>query len=223
MRIYGDLTSGNCLKVKYTADFLGLPYAWITVSALDGETKEPHFLARNPMGQIPVVELDDGRHLAQSNAIIRYLARGSALLPDDAFVQAKIDEWLFWEQYSHEPYIAVCRFHMLYLKRPKDAREAWRVERGEKALDLMESHFLAASDTPAARRPEAVGPVLAAFDTPAARRPEPVGPFLVGDTFSIADIALLAYTRAAHEGGFNLRARPNVQAWIKKCEAALPL
>ena len=205
MRIYGDLTSGNCLKVKYTADFLGLPYAWITVSALDGETKEPHFLARNPMGQIPVVELDDGRHLAQSNAIIRYLARGSALLPDDAFVQAKIDEWLFWEQYSHEPYIAVCRFHMLYLKRPKDAREAWRVERGEKALDLMESHFLAASDTPAARRPEAVGPSL------------------VSDTFSIADIALLAYTRVAHEGGFDLSARPNVQTWIKKCEAALPL
>ena len=203
MRIYGDLTSGNCLKVKYTADFLGLPYAWITVSALDGETKEPHFLARNPMGQIPVVELDDGRHLAQSNAIIRYLARGSALLPDDAFVQAKIDEWLFWEQYSHEPYIAVCRFHMLYLKRPKDAREAWRVERGEKALDLMEG-ALAASDAPPARRPEA-------------------GHFLVGDTFSIADIALLAYTRAAHEGGFDLSARPNVQAWVEQCEKALKL
>lgn len=141
MRIYGDTTSGNCLKVKYTADFLGLPYAWVTVSALDGETKKPEFLARNPMGQIPVVELDDGRHLAQSNAIIRYLARGSSLLPDDAFTQAKIDEWLFWEQYSHEPFIAVCRFHMLYLKRPKEAREAWRVERGEKALDHMEQQL----------------------------------------------------------------------------------
>ncbi len=121
MRIHGDLTSGNCLKVKYTADHLGLPYAWVVVSALDGETKTPQFLARNPMGQIPVVEFDDGRHLAQSNAIIRYLARGSSLLPDDAFTQAKIDEWLNWEQYSHEPYIAVCRFHMLYLKRPKTA------------------------------------------------------------------------------------------------------
>ena len=205
MRVYGDLTSGNCLKVKYTADCLGLPYAWITVSALDGEAKEPHFLARNPMGQIPVVELDDGRHLAQSNAIIRYLARGSQLLPDDPFTQAKIDEWLFWEQYSHEPYIAVCRFHMLYLKHPKDAREAWRVERGEKALDLMESHFLAASDTPPARRPDAVGP------------------FLVGDAFTIADIALLAYTRVAHEGGFDLSARPNVRAWVEQCEKALKL
>ena len=191
-RIYGDTTSGNCLKVKYTADFLGLPYAWVTVSALDGETKKPEFLARNPMGQIPVVELDDGRHLAQSNAIIRYLARGSSLLPDGAFTQAKIDEWSFWEQYSHEPYIAVCRFHMLYLKRPKDAREAWRVERGEKALDLMES---------------------------ALARNE----FLVGDTFTIADIALVAYTRAAHEGGFDLSSRPNVRAWITRCEKALKL
>ena len=192
MRIYGDTTSGNCLKVKYTADFLGLPYAWVTVSALDGETKKPEFLARNPMGQIPVVELDDGRHLAQSNAIIRYLARGSSLLPDDAFTQAKIDEWSFWEQYSHEPYIAVCRFHMLYLKRPKDAREAWRAERGEKALDLMES---------------------------ALARNE----FLVGGTFTIADIALVAYTRAAHEGGFDLSSRPNVRAWITRCEKALKL
>ena len=192
MRIYGDLTSGNCLKVKYTADQLGLPYTWITVSALDGETKKPEFLALNPMGQIPVIELDDGRHLAQSNAIIRYLARGSSLLPDDAFTQAKIDEWLFWEQYSHEPYIAVCRFHMLYLKRSKEAREAWRVERGEKALDLMESELQGRE-------------------------------FLVGNTFTIADIALLAYTRAAHEGGFDLASRPNVQAWIVRCEKALKL
>ncbi len=192
MRIYGDTTSGNCLKVKYTADFLGLPYAWVTVSALDGETKKPEFLARNPMGQIPVVELDDGRHLAQSNAIIRYLARGSSLLPDDAFTRAKIDEWSFWEQYSHEPYIAVCRFHMLYLKRPKDAREAWRVERGEKALDLMERE-LARNE------------------------------FLVGGTFTIADIALVAYTRAAHEGGFDLSLHPNVRAWISRCEKALKL
>ncbi len=90
MRIFGDIASGNCLKVKYTADHLGLPYTWVAVSALDGETKKPEFLARNPMGQVPVVELDDGRHLAQSNAIIRYLARGSSLLPEDAFTQAAV-------------------------------------------------------------------------------------------------------------------------------------
>ena len=190
MKIYGDLTSGNCLKVKYTADYLGLPYTWVTVSALDGETKKPEFLTMNPMGQIPVIELDDGRHVAQSNAIIRYLARGSRLLPDDAFSQAKIDEWLFWEQYSHEPYIAVCRFHMLYLKRPKSDRETWRVERGEKALDLMEQQL-------------------------AGRM------FLVGDAFTIADIALVAYTRAAHEGGFELSQRRNLRGWIARCEEAV--
>ena len=192
MKIHGDTTSGNCLKIKYVADHLRLPYQWLTVSALSGETKLPAFLRLNPMGQIPVVEFDDGRTLAQSNAIIRYLARGSGLLPDDAFTQAKIDEWLFWEQYSHEPYIAVCRFHMLYQGKPKEAREAWRVERGEKALDLMEAHF-------------------------AGR------PYLVGNVLTIADIALLAYTRVAHEGGFDLSGRPRVRAWIGRCETALDL
>lgn len=192
MLIYGDTTSGNCLKVKYTADHLGLPYTWVTVSALDGETRKPEFLAKNPMGQIPVIELDDDRHLAQSNAIIRYLARGSRLLPDDAFRQAKIDEWLFWEQYSHEPYIAVCRFHMLYLGKPKESREASRVERGEKALDLMEQELAGRA-------------------------------YLVGEAFTIADIALVAYTRVADEGGFDLGTRPNVRAWISRCERELRL
>jgi glutathione S-transferase len=190
MKIHGDLTSGNCLKVKYTADRLGLPYTWIAVSALSGDTKGAAFLALNPMGQIPVVELADGRPLAQSNAIIRYLARDSALLPNDPYVQAKIDEWLFWEQYSHEPYIAVCRFHMLYLKRPREAREAWRVERGEKALDLMDSQL--------------------------AR-----GAYFVGDSLTIADVALLAYTRVAPEGGFDLERRPNIKAWVGRCEKDL--
>ena len=162
------------------------------MSALDGETKSAKFLAKNPMGQIPVVELDDGRHLAQSNAIIRYLARGSKLLPDDAFTQAKIDEWLFWEQYSHEPNIAVCRFHMLYLKRSKESREAGRVERGEKALDLLEAQLSGRQ-------------------------------FLVGDGITVADIALVAYTRVAHEGGFDLGSRPNVRGWIARCEKAMKL
>ena len=121
MKIYGDLGSGNCLKVKYTADKLGLPYTWVPVDTMKGETRTPEFLARFPMARIPGVEFADGRRLAESNAIIRYLARGSALLPDDGFAQAKVDEWLFWEQYSHEPYVAVCRFHMVYLGRPKEA------------------------------------------------------------------------------------------------------
>ncbi|HEY8565554.1 MAG TPA: glutathione S-transferase family protein [Beijerinckiaceae bacterium] len=192
MRIHGDLKSGNCLKVKYVADHLGLPYAWVDVDIAKGESRTPEFLAKSPMGQVPLVELGDGRCLAQSNAIIRYLARGSALLPDDAYTQAKIDELLFWEQYSHEPYIATTRYHVVYLGRGLDEREAWRVERGEKALDFME-RMIAGRD------------------------------WFVGDAMSIADIALLAYTRLAHEGGFNLQARPNVRRWIARCGGALDL
>lgn len=141
MKIYGDLQSGNCLKVKYTADILGLPYEWHGIDILQSQSRTDEFLKINPRGQVPVVQFDDGRTLAQSNAILRFLGRESTLLPDDPFTQAKIDEWLFWEQYSHEPYIAVCRFHMHYLKKPKDTREAWRVERGENALELMEEHL----------------------------------------------------------------------------------
>ena len=193
MRIYGDLGSGNCLKVKYTADHLRLPYTWVPIDIMKGESKTPEFLARFPFGRIPAVELEDGRRLAESNAILRYLARGSALLPDDAFLQAKIDEVLFWEQYSHEPYVATTRYHMVYLKRALDQRDAWRVERGEAALDTMDHRLLA-------------------------RRS-----WLVGDAMTIADVALLAYTRLAHEGGFDLSSRPNVRAWIGRCEATLGL
>src|SRR5262245_16023638 len=192
MIIYGDLASGNCLKVKYTADCLGLPYRWAPVDITKGESRTREALRRNPMGQVPAIQFDDGRCLAQSNAIIQFLARGSALLPDDGFAQAKIDELLFWEQYSHEPYIAVCRFHMVYLRRPKETREPQRVERGEAALDLMEK-------------------LLSGRD------------WLVGPAMTIADIALLAYTRLAHEGGFDLAGRSAVAAWIARAERALGL
>lgn len=192
MEILGDLQSGNCLKVKYTADHLGLPYRWTDVDILKGESRTDGFLAKSPMGQVPVVTFDDGRSLAQSNAIIRYLARGSALLPDDPFTQAKIDEWLFWEQNSHEPFVATTRYHIVYLKRSLDEREGWRVERGEKALDFMD-RFLDGRD------------------------------WFVGKAMTIADIALLAYTRLAHEGGFDISARPRVRSWIRRCEEALHL
>jgi glutathione S-transferase len=159
---------------------------------MQAETHTPQFLAKFPLGRIPAVEFDDGRHLAESNAIIRYLARSSPLLPDDGFVQAKIDELLFWEQYSHEPYIATTRYQIVYLKRSLQQREAWRVERGEAALDLMEQML-------------------------AERR------WLVGEAITIADIALLAYTRLAHQGGFDLTARGNVGSWIARCENTLGL
>ena len=138
MKIYGDIKSGNCLKVKYTADQLGLEYEWVAVDVTQGGSRTPEYLAKFPQGQVPAVEFADGRTLAQSNAIIRYLARGSMLLPDDPFTQAKIDEWLFWEQYSHEPNVAVCRYHMVYLGKSKESRDPGLVERGEKALDHME-------------------------------------------------------------------------------------
>lgn len=192
MKIYGDLISGNCLKVKWTCDRLGIPYEWVPVDVVAGETRTPAFLARFPQGQVPAVDFEDGRTLAQSNGIIRYLARGSALLPEDAYTQARIDEWLFWEQYSHEPYIAVLRFHMRYLGKTRDQCEPWRIERGEKALDFMESR-------------------IAGRD------------YYVGGTVTIADVALLAYTRLAHEGGFDLSGRPGIRKWIARCEGALKL
>jgi glutathione S-transferase len=143
MILYGDLNSGNCLKVKYLADHLGLKLTVKETGFRNGGTSAPEFLQKNPWGQVPVIELDDGRVLSQSNAILRYLAAGSALLPNDPFAAAKVDEWLFWEQYSHEPYVAVCRFHMLYLGKPASEREAWRVERAEKALAFMDSQLSA--------------------------------------------------------------------------------
>jgi len=193
MKIYGDLGSGNCLKVKYAADRLGLVYTWVPVDIMKGETRTPEFLARFPRARIPAVQFADGRRLAESNAIIRYLARQTRLLPDDPFVQAKIDEWLFWEQYSHEPYIATTRYHIVYLKRTMAEREAWRVERGEQALDFMEGQLGGGAK------------------------------WLVDEAMTIADIALLAYTRLAHEGGFDLGSRPNVRAWITRCEDVLGL
>lgn len=192
MRIFGDLQSGNCLKVKYVADHLGLEYEWVPIDITQGEAKTDNFLNINPHGQVPAVAWNDGRTLAQSNAIIRYLAHGTALLPQDPFQQAEIDQWLFWEQYSHEPYVAVCRFHMHYNKQPKETREAWRVERGELALDTMEQQ-LAKQE------------------------------WMAGESFSIADISLLAYTRVANEGGFELQSRPAVQRWIGVCEDLLRL
>jgi glutathione S-transferase len=192
VKIHGNAGSGNCLKVKWTADALGLPYIWHEVDSPGGETRTPAYRAKFPMGQVPGIELDDGRTLAQSNAIIRYLARGSALLPGDAFQAAKVDEWLFWEQYSHEPYVAVCRSQMIYRGIPASEREPWRVERAEAALDLMERHLTGRH-------------------------------WLVGEAMTVADIALLAYTRVAHEGGFDLMPRPALRAWIARGEAQLNL
>jgi glutathione S-transferase len=142
MKIYGDSNSGNCLKVKWVCDRLALPYDWVAIETQKGESRTAEFLKLNGAGQVPTVAFDDGRTLAQSNAIIRYLARGSDLIPADEFAAAKMDEWLFWEQYSHEPHIAVCRFQMLYLGKPASDLDPDKVKRGYAALARME-HQLA--------------------------------------------------------------------------------
>src|SRR6202140_3970830 len=134
MKIYGDSNSGNCLKVMFVCDRLAIPYAWIETDTGKRQTRTTEFLKLNSAGQVPTVELDDGRTLAESNAIIRYLARGSALIPTDAYDAAKMDEWLFWEQYSHEPYVAVCRFQMRYLGKPASELDPDKVRRGYAAL-----------------------------------------------------------------------------------------
>jgi len=130
MKIYGDTNSGNCLKVKWVCDRLALPYVWVAVDTLKGASRTHEFLRLNAAGQVPAIELDDGRTLAESNAIIRYLARGSDLIPSDAYDAARMDQWLFWEQYSHEPYIAVCRFQMVYLGKPASGLDPDKIKRG---------------------------------------------------------------------------------------------
>ena len=192
MKIFGDLNSGNCLKVKWTCDVLKRPYVWVDIDTMKGQSRTPGFLKMNPAGQVPVVELDDGRVLSQSNAIIRYLARGSALIPSDDYAAAKMDEWLFWEQYSHEPYIAVCRFMMVYLKKDVSELDSEKLKRGYAALARME-HQLAETQ------------------------------YLTGQGFTLADIALLAYTRVAHEGGFHLEGYSALRRWIGDGETVLGL
>ncbi len=192
MIVYGDSRSGNCLKVKWVAQRLGVPFEWRETDIMTGATRTPDYLAMNPVGQVPTVILEDGRALAQSNAIILHLAEGSALIPSDAYDRARMFEWLFWEQYSHEPAIAVARFRMLFLGEPRETLDPKLVERGAAALARLELGL----------------------------KP---GPFLVGQALSLADVALVAYTRWAHEGGFELAAYPAIREWIGRVEQALAI
>ena len=139
MRIYGDSISGNCLKVRWACDHLGLAYDWIETDVMQAATRTPEFLALNPAGQVPTVVLADGRPLAQSNAILLHLAEGSDLIPADAYERARMLEWMFWEQYSHEPYVAVARFQVRYLGRAVAELEPKVVERGNGALQRQKT------------------------------------------------------------------------------------
>lgn len=188
--IYGDPGSGNCLKVKWVADHLGIPATWRTIDVPGGGAREPAFLALNPAGRVPLVVFPDGETLSESNAIIIHLAEGSALIPEAARARARMLQWMFWEQYSHEPYIAVRRYQLHYLKRSPDDLDPRLSERGADALRLMQG----------------------ALDRSA---------FLVGDRLTLADVALVAYTRMAHEGGFDLAPYPALRPWIARVETAL--
>ena len=192
LTVYGDSISGNCLKVKFVCDRLGIAYRWIETSVLKGETRTAEFLGMNPAGQVPMVKLADGRVLAQSNAIMLYLAEGSDLIPADAYQRSLMFQWLFWEQYSHETVIAVRRFHKAFLKKPDSEIDPALLLKGEKVLTVMDNHL-------------------------AARR------YFVNDKISLADIALVAYTRWANEGGFDLARYAHVQNWVRRVEQDLGL
>lgn len=190
MKIYGDTQSGNCYKIKLLCQLLNIEHDWIDVDILKNETKTQEFLNKNPAGQIPLLELDDGRCLAQSNAVLFYLSSGSNLQFKDEYHQAQILQWQFFEQYSHEPYIAVARFINKYLGLPEDKIQEYQDKQagGHQALQVMEQQ-LSQTD------------------------------FLVAGQFSIADISLYAYTHVADEGGFNLDNYPAISAWIARIQA----
>jgi glutathione S-transferase len=190
IKIYGMKSSGNCYKLQLALEQLSIAYEWVDVNSTQGETRTPEYLAKNPNGKVPLLELEDGRCLAESNAILCYLAEASVLLPSDVWQKAQVLQWLFFEQYSHEPYIAVARFIKKYLpaNHERYADLPRLHERGYQALDVMEQQF-------------------GKFD------------FIASSHYSIADIALFAYTHDAAAGGFDLSNYPKLQAWLARIKA----
>ena len=190
--LYGSFTSGNCLKTRWIADLMGVAYDWREMDVFAGDTRTEDFLAINPAGQVPCMVREDGPILAQSNAIMLYLAEGSTLIPDDAFDRAKMMEWMFWEQYSHEPAIAVRRAQLKFMNVPEAEIDPMLMQKGRRALGVMELRLMARD-------------------------------FIVGEHFTLADVALVAYTRVAHEGGFDLADFPAVRSWVHRVERELGL
>jgi glutathione S-transferase len=190
LRLYDFLESGNGYKVRLLLAQLGLPFERIELDITKGATRTPEYLAKNPNGRIPLLELPDGRHLAESNAILFHLAEGTRFLPADRFDRALALQWMFFEQYSHEPNIATARF-ILHFTGPADERRKalpGMTKGGYQALDVMEGHLAGRTH-------------------------------FVADRYSIADIALYAYTHVADEGGFDLGRYPNVRAWLARVAA----
>jgi glutathione S-transferase len=188
--VFGMSDSGNCYKVRLALEQLGLPYRWVEIDPAAGDTRTPEFLAMNLDGKVPTLQLEDGTFLAESNAILNYLADGTRLLPKERMPRAQVLQWMFFEQYSHEPYVAVARAILRYQPpdSPRRAELPRLHERGARALAVMDRHL--------------------------ARTP-----FFVAERYSIADIALYAYTHCAGEGGFDLPAYPAVGAWLERVKA----
>ena len=188
--VYGNSDSGNCYKVKLALDQLALAYRWIETDSVAGATRTPAFLAKNPNGKVPLLELDDGSYLPESNAILWYLAEDTALAPAGRLGRARALQWMFFEQYSHEPYVAVARSIARYLPpdSPRRAELPRLRERAHQALAVMERHL--------------------------AREP-----YLVDAVYSIADIALFAYTHCAEQGGIELARYPALRAWLERVRA----
>ncbi|NEP12306.1 MAG: glutathione S-transferase family protein [Symploca sp. SIO1A3] len=190
LRLYGFLPSGNDYKIRLLLTQLAIPWERVEINILKGESRTPEFLSKNPNGRIPVLETENGQFLAESNAILFYLSEGTKFLPKDKFEQAKVMEWLFFEQSSHEPYIATSRYWISILGKENEYRDAIQQKRepGYAALSVMEQHLTNHN-------------------------------FFVSDRYTIADISLFAYTHVADEGGFNLTRFPAIQAWLKRVQA----
>ncbi|HJZ87946.1 MAG TPA: glutathione S-transferase family protein [Polyangia bacterium] len=188
-RLYDYLSSGNCYKVRLLLTQLGLRFERVEIDIMRGQTRTPEFLRKNPNGRVPLLELPDGRLLAESNAILFYLADDTLFMPEDRFLRAKMLEWMCFEQYSHEPNIATVRFwmHAGWADQRREQIEAKR-ELGYAALGVMERHLAGRA-------------------------------FFVGERYSIADIALYAYTHVAAEGGFSLKEYPEVRDWLARVAA----
>ena len=186
-KLYDFLHSGNSYKVRLLLNLLDIPYERIDVNILARETRTPEFLAKNPNGKIPLLEIASEKFLAESNAILYYLSQDTDYFPSDKYAQAQIMQWLFFEQYSHEPFIATARYWISILKEPEKHQEQLHHKQriGNVALAVMEKH-------------------LSNHD------------FFVSNTYTIADISLYAYTHVAHEGGFNLDQYPAIQAWLNR-------
>ena len=188
--LYGDSRSGNCYKVAWLLSLLGQDFQWVETDVLRRETRTAAFMALNPHGKVPLLRLSTGDVLAESNAMLLFLSEGSRYLPKDRYQRALVYQWLFFEQYSHEPYVAVARFIVALSGRAEEESERLKglYQRGHESLAIMDQH-------------------LSGRD------------FMVAEAFGVADIGLFAYTHVAHEGGFDLTPYPAISRWLERVEA----